>query len=79
MIDTRTPPDLLSAEEQRALLTDAEQLWRDLEGNQLGGFSNINRPFWVLFAFKQVIEKYGRRDVGLKWAQDDLKTLETSK
>lgn len=70
---TRPPLQLLSKEERLSILSEAEQLWSDLETNDLGGFSNINRPFWILFAFKQVIEKYGNRDVGLTWSQDDLK------
>jgi hypothetical protein len=71
----RNPPELLSDDEQRAMLADAEQLWSDLQGDQLGGFSGHNRPFYILYEFKAVIEKYGRRDVGLKWSKDQLDAL----
>ncbi len=69
---TRPYPDLLSEDERKALLTDAEWLWQRLEANDIGGFSGINRPFYIVHAFKEVIEKYGRRDVGLSWSKNDL-------
>jgi hypothetical protein len=72
---TRTPPELLTDEEGRALLTEAEELWRDLQQDQLGGFSGINRPFYILHQFRRVIEKYGHRDVGLTWSKDELDGL----
>jgi hypothetical protein len=72
MTETRTYPDLLSDDERKALLADAEWLWKRLEANDLGGFSGANRPFYILHAFKEVIEKYGRRDVGLSWSKNDL-------
>lgn len=68
----RAFPELLSDDEAASLLADAEQLWRDLQANNLGGFSGINRPFWILYSFKAVIEKYGHRDVGLHWSNDEL-------
>ena len=68
----RDPPELLSADEQREIVADAERLWRDLQSNDLGGYSGINRPFYILWQFKRVVEKYGNRDIGLKWSQDDL-------
>lgn len=37
------------------LLPTAERLWADLEKNELGGYSGINRPFWILQAFREVI------------------------
>ncbi|HWU32819.1 MAG TPA: hypothetical protein VN108_08095 [Marmoricola sp.] len=73
--DEREAPDLLSPEEGKSLLADAEQLWRDLQRNELGGFSGHNRPFYILHEFRRVIEKYGRRDVGLTWSKDDLDAL----
>jgi hypothetical protein len=72
---TRPPPQLLALEEDRALLTDAEELWRDLQENQLGGFSDGNRPFYIAWQFKRIIEKYGQRDVGLTWSKEELDRL----
>jgi hypothetical protein len=72
----RPHPDLLSDAERKALLGDAEWLWRRLEANDIGGYSGINRPFYIVHAFKEVIEKFGRRDVGLTWSQDDLAAAE---
>jgi hypothetical protein len=69
---TRPYPDLLSPEEGKALLARAEQLWRDLQANDLGGFSNGNRPFYILSEFKRVIEEFGRRDVGQTWSKDEI-------
>lgn len=68
----RPYPQLLSADEERDLLTQAEQLWADLQANNIGGFSDGNRPFHIVWAFKTVIEKFGNRDVGLKWSKDQL-------
>lgn len=69
----RPYPELLSEAERKALLNTAEELWRDLQENQLGGYSGINRPFWILNYFKQMIEKYGRRDTGYRWTPNQLK------
>jgi hypothetical protein len=68
----RPYPELLSAEEQKALLERAEHLWADLQSNNLGGFSGINRPFFILHEFRRVIEEFGHRDTGLSWSRDDL-------
>lgn len=68
----RPYPNLLTADEAKALLSRAEELWKDLQKNNLGGFSGINRPFWVLHEFKSIIEEFGCRDVGLRWSKDDL-------
>lgn len=68
----RQLPDLLTEEERKEILSDAENLWRALESNNLGGYSGHNRPFYILHAFKAAIEKYGRRDVGLTWSNDEL-------
>lgn len=68
----REYPELLTPDEAKEILREAENLWRDLQQNNLGGFSNGNRPFYILHAFKTVIEKYGRRDVGLTWSKNDL-------
>jgi hypothetical protein len=70
----RPYPQLLDDAEQRALLHRAEQLWSDLQGNNLGGYSGINRPFYILNEFKRVIEEFSDRDVGLHWSNDDLNT-----
>jgi hypothetical protein len=71
----RKPPELLTADEQRAMLADAEQLWRCLQSNDLGGYSGQNRPFYILHHFKEAIEKYGRRDVGLTWTKNEIDAL----
>jgi hypothetical protein len=68
----RKLPDLFSEQERKEILADAELLWRDLQANNLGGYSSGNRPFYILHEFKRVIEKYGRRDVGLSWSKDEL-------
>lgn len=73
----RQPPELLTTEEKSELLKEAEWLWKALQDNDIGGFSGINRPFYILHAFKDVIEKYGRRDVGLHWSKNDLDALQT--
>lgn len=65
-------PELLDATERKEILSAAEFLWRDLQENNLGGFSGGNRPFYILHEFKRVIEKYGHRDVGLTWSKDEL-------
>lgn len=62
-------PELLTEEERAKLLFIAETLWRDLEGNELGGYSGVNRPFYILWKFKEVIEEFGHRDVGLTWSK----------
>jgi hypothetical protein len=69
---TRPYPELLDRDEQHALLQRAEQLWSDLQRNDLGGYSGINRPFYILNEFKRVIEEFGHRDVGLHWSKDQL-------
>ena len=68
----RVYPDLLSEEEKTAMRKDAEMLWEDLQQNNLGGYSGVNRPFYILAEFKRIIEKYGNLDVGLTWSKDDL-------
>ena len=72
VMDTRPYPELLSDAEQKTLLARAEQLWRELQADNLGGFSGINRPFWIAAEFKSVIEEFGHRDVGLQWSKNDL-------
>jgi len=71
----REPPELLSEQERKEILADAERLWRDLQSNKLGGYSDGNRPFYILHEFKAVIEKYGKRDVGSTWSKNDLDAL----
>lgn len=68
----RPYPKLLTKDEARDLLKKAEQLWRDLQEDNLGGFSGINRTFYILHKFKRVIEEFGGRDVGLHWSKDQL-------
>lgn len=68
----RPLPELLTKDERASILRKAEELWADLQANNLGGYSGINRPFYILHAFKEVIEKYGHRDVGLSWSKNDL-------
>lgn len=68
----RQYPELLSGEEQTELLKWAEYLWMDLQKNNLGGFSGVNRPFYIVGEFRRVIEHFGHRDTGLKWSKNDL-------
>lgn len=72
MTAERPYPELLSAEEQQAMLARAEQLWSALQANNLGGFSGINRPFYILHEFRRVIEEFGHRNTGLQWSKNDL-------
>ncbi len=72
-LSERPYPKLLSDDEKKSLLEKAERLWDDLQEDKLGGFSGINRPLWIVGEFKQVLEEYGKRDVGLEWSVDDLK------
>lgn len=74
-VTTLPKVNLLSAQESAALLKLAEETWTDLQANNLGGFSDGNRPFWLLHAFKQVIETFGGRDVGLHHSQDELEAI----
>ena len=55
------------------LLKRAENLWGSLQNNDLGGYSGINRPFWIVSVFREIIEEFGNRDTGYTWSQDDLK------
>jgi len=70
--DYRPYPHFLSDDEKKSLLQKAEYLWQDLQDNQLGGFSGINRPFWILSKFREVIEEYGNRDTGQTWSHNEL-------
>lgn len=72
----RPYPDLLTPEEEKEILRDAEALWSDLQENNLGGYSGVNRPFYILSEFKRVIERFGRRDVGLTWSRNELHAVE---
>ncbi len=72
----RNPPALFTESERKEILAEAESLWKDLQQNDLGGYSGANRPFYILHHFKRVIEKYGNRDVGMTWSRNDLNALE---
>lgn len=67
-------PEMLDSAEERALLTRAETLWSDLQTNQLGGFSGVNRPFYIVAEFRRVIEEFTSRDTGLQWSKNQLDT-----
>lgn len=67
----RPYPQPLTKDEEARLLARAEQLWRDLERNQLGGYSGINRPFWIVGEFKVAIEEFGNRDIGWRWSKNE--------
>jgi hypothetical protein len=75
----RNPPELLTTEEKSSLLMEAEDLWAALQANNIGGYSDANRPFYILHIFKLVIEKYGHRDVGINWSKNDLDALKEPK
>lgn len=68
----RPYPDLLTPEEEKEILRDAEALWSDLQENNLGGFSGHNRPFYIIAEFKRIIERFGRRDIGQTWSRLEL-------
>lgn len=72
MIRRRQMTQLLTPDEKKGLLREAEMLWKDLQENNLGGYSGINRPYWIYFQFERMIEKYGNRDVGLTWSPQEL-------
>lgn len=72
MSTDRPLPEFLTLWERADLLNISERLWRDLQENNLGGYSNGNRPYHILHVLKEVIERYGRRDVGLTWSTDDV-------
>lgn len=76
--EPRILPELLTEDERARLLKKAEYLWEDLQKNNLGGYSGINRPFHILNQFKEVIEEFGNRDVGLHWSRDDLEAAKAS-
>lgn len=64
--------DLLSAEENKALLKRAEVLWRQLQENELGGYSGINRPFYILNSFRAAIEDFGKRNTGYRHSKNEI-------
>lgn len=74
MSDDRPYPELITGKEHKEMLTLAENLWRDLRDNQLGGFSDGNRPFYIFGEFRRIIERFGHRDTGLKWSKNQLDT-----
>lgn len=65
-------PKLLNRQESSDLLEMAEWLWDDLQKNDLGGFSDGNRPFYILGEFKRIIEDFGGRDIGFRWSKNQL-------
>lgn len=65
-------PELLTQAEEEKMLAYAERLWADLQKNNLGGFSDGNRPFYILHDFRRIIEEFGHRDTGLQWSKDML-------
>jgi hypothetical protein len=70
--ETRPYPELLTDEEQRQIVEMAEQLWADLQSNNLGGYSGINRPFYIANELRRAVEQFGHRDTGLHWTRDQL-------
>lgn len=70
-----TNVSLLNTEEQKSLLIAAENLWDELNANKLGGYSGINRPFYIAWKFREVIEKYGHRNIGQKLTGIELEKL----
>tara|TARA_R110000851_G_scaffold20691_3_gene62419 strand:- start:418 stop:717 length:300 start_codon:yes stop_codon:yes gene_type:complete len=73
MDKTNQYPKLLTEKEKSKLLKKSERLMTELLENNLGGYSGKNRPFWIMSAFKEVIEEFSERDVGLSWSFNDLK------
>ena len=72
MTNERPYPELLSSEEAKELLSIAENLWTDIQEDELGGYSGVNRPIYIINSFKAVIEQFGRRDVGQHWSKNQL-------
>ena len=70
--DGAVRPALLIEAEKKSLQKFAEDVWADLQTIELGGYSGINRPFWLAWKFTEVIEKYGYRDVGLHHSKNAL-------
>lgn len=64
--------ELLTPTEKRELQRLAEQLWSHLQANQLGGYSDGNRPLFILGRFREMIEKFGHRDTGWTWTQAQI-------
>lgn len=71
-MDKRPFPELLSEQEGADMLRMAVDLWSDLQANNIGGFSDRNRPFYIFHEFRRVIERFGHRDTGLQWSNNDL-------
>lgn len=53
----------------------ARHVWSRLQSNDLGGYSGVNRPLYLLWMFKDAIEKWGNRDVGLSWSKEQLEAI----
>jgi hypothetical protein len=68
----QTTPELLTKDECRALQVMAENLWDELQTNKLGGYSGVNRPFYITSCFREVIEKFGHRDTGYTWSKEQI-------
>lgn len=71
-MNNRPYPKLLTIEEEKDLLEQAEWLWEDLDKDDLGGYSGINRPFYIVSTFREIIERFGHRDTGFTWSKNDL-------
>lgn len=66
------PVEPLTSEETTQLREFAEGVWQALVANDLGGFSGINRPFYLVWKFREAIERFGRRDTGLTHASQPV-------
>ena len=66
---------LLTKDEHASIQKFAEDVWVALEENELGGYSGINRPFYLIWMFKKVIEKYGDRNIGLTLTADEVDAI----
>lgn len=58
--------DLLTVDEEKLLLIKAEYLFEDIIENRPGGLSGVNRPFSIKAYFKEVIEDFGKRNIGYR-------------
>ena len=65
----------LTLDEQKELLRFSEAVWKDLSDNNLGGYSGINRPFYLCWMFREVIEKYRNRNLGSNLTREQLEKL----
>jgi hypothetical protein len=63
----------LTEEELAALNSYSEVLWYELRDNHLGGYSGVNRPFYLAWKIREAIERFGHRNTGLNTPNEQPK------